>query len=200
MKGRTIMRKNRIRGIALVMALVLALGALCGCQSKGGKGKSNYYNENFGFENGATECGGLLEIDKYNDEFVFVFGSSGGLFSEASEVEACVNIYTDGNYLEKNFKTIEQLIGGNHASAVSGTYTVIDNDIARVNSSGFELTVTFAERKILGNNKMVIEGAVSSLSGSSHSYSWVPVSLLDMEKAEPIPDDSSRGAQIPWKY
>lgn len=181
------MRKNRIRGIALVMALVLALGALCGCQSKGGKGKSFSYNENFGFENGATECGGLLEIDEYNDEFVFVSG------------DACVIIFTDGNYLEKNFKTIEQLIGGNPASAVSGTYTVIDNNIARVSVSGVEGTVTFAERNILGKNKMIIEGAVSSLLGSSHSYLWVPVSLLDMEKAE-LFSDGFHGTRIPWKY
>lgn len=192
------MRKNRIRGIALVMALVLALGALCGCQSKGGKGKSNYYNENFGFENGATECGGLLEIDEYNNEFVFVSGSSGGLFSDESEVDACVNIYTDGNYLEKSFKTIEQLIGGNPDSVSSYTCTVIDNNTARVDASIVEATVTFAERKILGNNKMVIEGAVST--GSSHSYSWVPVSLLDMEKAELFSDGSFSGARIPWKY
>ena len=180
------MRKNRIRGIALVMALVLALGALCGCQSKGGKGKSFSYNENFGFENGATECGGLLEIDEYNDEFVFVSG------------DACVIIFTDGNYLEKEFNTIEQLIGGNPASVVSGTYTVIDNNIARASADGLEMTVAFAERNILGKNKMIIDGTVSVF-GDPFSYTYAPVDLLDMEKAE-LFSDGFHGTRIPWKY
>ena len=199
------MRKNRIRGIALVMALVLALGALCGCQSKGGKGKSNYYNENFGFENGATECGGLLKIDEYNDEFVWCGAENEGALSGSGvwETKAYIFTFTDGNYLEKKFETIEQLIDGNHASAISGTYTVIDNNIANANSSIVEITVTFAERKILGNNKMVIEGSVSGLL-SSYSCSWVPVSLLDMEKAEVSTYNKEgkevKGFKIPWKY
>lgn len=187
------MRKNRIGGIALVMALVLALGTLCGCQSKSGKGKSFSYNENFGFENGATECGGLLEIDEYNDEFVWCEGQ-----------KTCLNIYTNGNYLEKHFETIEQLIGGNPAFAVSGTYTVIDNNTVRVSASIVELTVMLAERKILGNNKMVIEGSLSGLSSSSLSSSIVPISLLDREKAEDYTytkeGSEVKGIKIPWKY
>ena len=187
------------------MALVLALGALCGCQSKGGKGKSNYYNENFGFENGATECGGLLKIDEYNDEFVWCGAENEGALSGSGvwETKAYIFTFTDGNYLEKKFETIEQLIDGNHASAISGTYTVIDNNIANANSSIVEITVTFAERKILGNNKMVIEGSVSGLL-SSYSCSWVPVSLLDMEKAEVSTYTKEgkevKGFKIPWKY
>ena len=199
------MRKNRIRGIALVMALVLALGALCGCQSKGGKGKLNYYNENFGFENGITECGGLLEIDGYDDEFVWcgakwkseLFG--GGVW----KTEALINTFTDGNYVENKFETIEQLIGGNVSSAEAGTYTVIDNNIAKVTGNGLALTLTLSERNILGNNKMVIEGTVPVF-GDPKSYTFAPVNLLDMEKAEDYTytkDGSEvKGFKIPWKY
>ena len=199
------MRKNRIGGIALVMALVLALGTLCGCQSKSGKGKSNYYNENFGFENGATECGGIFEIDGYDDEFVWCGATyESELFGDGVwKTEVCINTFTDGNYLEKNFETIEQLIGGNPVSVSSYTCTVIDNNTARVSASIVEATVTFAERKILGNNKMVIEGIMSGF-GNPRSYTFAPVDLLDMEKAEVSTYTKEgkevKGFKIPWKY